>query len=74
MRIDYDEDADAMYIYIGEGDFGHNKKIDDLTIMDYDKKGSLLGIELLQVSKRMPRDALSSIDFKNLKKASYPHP
>ncbi|MBN2454030.1 DUF2283 domain-containing protein [Candidatus Woesearchaeota archaeon] len=68
MRIDYDEDADAMYIYLREGEFGHNKVIDDRTIMDYDKKGELLGIELLQVSKRMPKESLARVDLRNLKK------
>jgi uncharacterized protein YuzE len=47
MKITYDSDADAMYIELKEGKFDHNKKIDKNTILDIDKEGDVLGIELL---------------------------
>lgn len=59
MKITYDKEADALYIEFRTGDFGKNKKIDDFTIIDYDKQGNMLGIELLDVSKRVPPEALS---------------
>ena len=51
MEINYDKEADAMYIEFRKGDFSKNKKIDDFTIIDFDKDGKILGIELLNVSK-----------------------
>ncbi|MBM3234575.1 DUF2283 domain-containing protein [Candidatus Pacearchaeota archaeon] len=66
MKITFDKEADAMFIEFGTGEFGSNKKIDSNTIIDLDKKGNLLGIELLNVSKRMSKDALSNISVKNL--------
>lgn len=66
MEINYDKDADAMYIEFRKGDFAKNKKIDDFTIIDLGKQGNILGIELLDVSKRIPRESLSQLHVKNL--------
>jgi len=70
MEITYDKEADAMYIKFRKGEFGSNKVIDRETIIDLDKKGKLLGIEFLSVSKRIPLKSLSEISVKNLIKAS----
>ena len=66
MKITFDKEADAVYIEFGEGKFSSNKKIDNNTIIDLDEKDNILGIELLDVSKRIPKDFLSSISVKNL--------
>ncbi|MBI2649947.1 DUF2283 domain-containing protein [Candidatus Woesearchaeota archaeon] len=66
MEISYDKEADAMYIEFRKGEFDKNKKIDDFTIIDLDKEGKLLGIELLEVSTRIPIESLSEIHVKNL--------
>jgi uncharacterized protein YuzE len=66
MEISYDKDADAVYIEFRKGDFSKNKKIDDFTIIDLDKKDNILGIELLDVSKRIPIESLSEVSVKNL--------
>ncbi len=66
MEISYDKEADAMYIEFQKGKFVNNKKIDDFTIVDLDKKGNILGIELLDISKRIPLKSLSEISVKNL--------
>ncbi len=66
MEITYDNDADAMYIEFRKGEFARNKKLDDLTIIDLDGEGNILGIELLDVSKRIPLESLSEINVKNL--------
>jgi len=66
MEINYDKEADAMYIEFQKGEFSSNKKIDDFTIIDLDKDGNILGIELLDVSKRIPIESLSQVNVKNL--------
>ena len=66
MKITFDKEADAVYIEFSSGEFASNKKIDDDTIIDLDKEGKILGIELLNVSKRMPKDFLSDIRVQNL--------
>ena len=66
MEITYDKEADAMYIEFRNGEFDRNKKIDDFTIIDLDVEGNILGIELLDVSKRIPLESLSQVNVKNL--------
>lgn len=66
MEITFDKEANAVYIEFQKGEFAKNKKIDDFTIMDLDKEGNILGIELLNVSKRIPQESLSEINVKNL--------
>ncbi|MBW2979257.1 DUF2283 domain-containing protein [Candidatus Woesearchaeota archaeon] len=66
MEISYDKEADAMYIEFRKGKFAKNKKIDDFTIIDLDAEGNILGIELLEVSKRIPIESLTEIHVKNL--------
>jgi len=53
MKIKYDEEADAMYIELKKGDFAKNKKINDSTILDLDQNDNLLGIEILDASKKI---------------------
>jgi len=65
MKIRYDPDADAMYIKLSDEEIKTTRKIDDNTILDYDKDGRVIGIELLFVKERMPH-LLKEIQVENL--------
>ena len=64
MEISLDLKADALYIKFQEGKFAKNKKIDDDTLIDLDAKGRLLGIEILNVTKKVPVKELSGVHVK----------
>lgn len=66
MKITFDKEADALYIELGSGEFASDKKIDNNTIIDLDENGNILGIELLNVSKRLSKDFLSKVSVENL--------
>ena len=66
MEITYDKEADAVYIEFRKGTFARNRKLDDVTILDLDEQGGILGIELLDASKRLPPESLSEVRVKNL--------
>ena len=66
MKITIDKEADAVYIEFISGELASNKKIDKDTIIDLDDKGNILGIEILNVSKRTAKDFLSNISVKTL--------
>ena len=61
MKISLDLKADALYIKFQDGKFFKNKKIDNDTIIDLDKKGRLLGIELLNAKKRISAKELRDV-------------
>jgi len=53
MKVTYDKEADAMYIKITDEKFSKAKVVDPKTILNLDKDGNVIGIELLSVSKRI---------------------
>ena len=70
-EISLDLKADALYIKFQEGKFAKNKKIDDDTLIDLDAKGRLLGIEILNVTKKVPVKELSGVRVKLPLRARY---
>jgi uncharacterized protein YuzE len=64
VEIKIDFKADALYIKFQKGKFAKNKKIDEDTIVDFDKEGRLLGIEMLNITKKIPINQLSDVSVK----------
>ena len=63
MRICYDEKMDALYIRLKESHYEESDEIKDGVILDYDKNGNIIGIEILDASAYMQPSELSSINF-----------
>ncbi len=63
MRISYDEVDDAMYIRFSETDYYQSDEVRDGVILDFDKKGKIIAIEVLDVSKRLPDMSMDAINF-----------
>ena len=66
MKIEFDKNADAVYIELNSGEFAKNKVIDKNTIIDFDKNGNILGIEIINASKVISKDFLSDVIVKGL--------
>lgn len=66
MKVTYDPDADAMYVKLTDEKFNKVKIIDKHTILNLDKDGNVIGIELLKVSKHMPKDFFSRVVVETL--------
>ena len=63
MRITFDKDADAVYIYFKEISSGEVKQtisLNDSVNVDLGEDGKTLGIEILDASKNMPLETLNS--------------
>ena len=67
MKVEYDADADAVYIRLKDREIASTREIEDNIIADIDARGKLLGIELLFVS-----DYLSADDIRNLSVTELP--
>ncbi|MBN1377411.1 DUF2283 domain-containing protein [Candidatus Woesearchaeota archaeon] len=65
MKIEYDQDADALYIYLRNEKVDHSKNVDDNTVIDFDEKGKVIGIEILFVKERNP-ELLKELKFNNV--------
>ena len=60
MKITYDKQADAMYIYLSGGKVKETVEVNPRMIIDVGERGKIIGIELLFVSERMPKSVLHS--------------
>ncbi|NGX36625.1 MAG: hypothetical protein K1000chlam1_01475 [Candidatus Anoxychlamydiales bacterium] len=72
MKLTYDEEVDAVYIYlkskINPGEVKktyscNNEEIEGIINLDFDDKMKLIGIEILEAKNKLP-----SILIENLKK------
>ena len=61
MKIQYDKIADAIYIYMKKGKIFKTIKMKDRLIVDTDKEGKILGMEILGASAQIPRSQLKGI-------------
>ncbi len=53
MKIKYDKKNDALYIEFAKGKYSQTRKISDSIMVDEDKKGKVLGVEVLDASENM---------------------
>ena len=61
MKITYDPKIDAVYIQFQEGEHNISKEIEDGMVLDYTKDGKIMGIEILEVSQKMPLKNIEEI-------------
>ena len=62
MNISFDEEADALYIQFQEGSVARTRKMQNGILIDVDDAGRLFGIEILDVSERIPAEALGMVN------------
>lgn len=64
MKVTYDKEADAMYIYLKKieaGEVEDTIELNENIILDFDKDKKLIGIEILNASKVIPQSAFSDM-------------
>jgi uncharacterized protein YuzE len=63
MRITYDEEANALYVRLKETPYYESDEIKEGLILDYDKEGNLIGIEILDATEYLLPEELSTLSF-----------
>ena len=66
MKIEYSKEADAIYVYFKEEYVAKSKEIEDGVVIDFDEKGQLIGIEVLDVSQRFKLSDIVNVNIENL--------
>ena len=66
MKIEYDPEADALYIQLRQVPVADNVDIEDGVSVDLDDDKHIVGIEVLDASKRLSPADLSSIVIEKL--------
>lgn len=60
-KINYDKDADVMYIKVDRGKYEVSEEIQDGIVLDFDKEGKILGVEILNVKSRLRDEVLKKL-------------
>ena len=66
MKIEYDREADALYIQLKEANVDDNIDIEEGIAIDVDENRHLVGIEILDVSKKLSLKDIANITIENL--------
>lgn len=63
MKIEYDKIADAMYIYLKTAKVYKTVKMQNRVIVDVDRKGNVIGIEVLDISSQVPKKSIKGLEM-----------
>ncbi len=65
MKVEYDKDVDAAYIYlkypIKDGEAKDTIELNENIILDFDENKKLIGVEILNASKVLDKKALAEV-------------
>jgi uncharacterized protein YuzE len=71
MRIDYDPQADAMYIRLRSGDVDDTLEAGKYVFVDVDSAGVPLGLEILFAGRTLAAEDMTSVTV-NIARAAQP--
>ena len=55
MKLRIDKDADALYLRLDDAKIIESEQVAPGVIVDFDSKNRVVGLEVLNVSKRLPK-------------------
>ena len=63
MKLKIDKDSDALYFRLDENAIVESEEVRPGVILDFDEKGQVIGIEILNISSRATEEELSNLQF-----------
>jgi uncharacterized protein YuzE len=63
MRVRFDEQADALYVRLGDSNVVESEELRPGLILDLDERGEVVGLEILGAAQRAPAPDLKHMDF-----------
>ena len=61
VQVEYDKKADAMYILLRKAKYDISEELAENVILDLDKNGRIIGVEVLGASKNLGKDLVMKI-------------
>jgi uncharacterized protein YuzE len=61
VRVEYDQKADAMYIWLRKAKYDISEELAENVVIDLDKNGRIIGIEVLDASKNLGKELVTKI-------------
>ena len=72
MKITYDPEADALYIELRDARPSDSMDIEEGVTVELDDQGHIIGLEVLDASKRTTLEDLANVSYENLLLVSAP--
>jgi uncharacterized protein YuzE len=61
VQVEYDPKADAMYIWVRKAKYDISEELAENVVIDLDKKGRIIGMEVLDASKNLGKELVTRI-------------
>lgn len=63
MKLYYDEKVDTLYLRLDESRIVDSEEIKEGIVLDYNQEDQVVGIEILEISKRVPLLELKKVQL-----------
>ena len=63
MKLKVDKETDALYFRLDESTVVESEEVEPGVILDFNADGSVVGVELLNLSRRVNPDRLRVLEF-----------
>ena len=66
MKLKVDKEADALYFRLDDSPVFESEEVSPGVVLDYNESNQVVGVEMLQLSKRSPNLDLSALQFETI--------
>ncbi len=66
MRLKVDKENDALYFRLDEAAIVESEEVEPGVVLDFNNEGKVVGIEILELSKRTPSDQLKILHYETV--------
>ena len=63
MRLHVDQEASALYVRLDDSKIIESEEVSPGVVLDFDERNQVVGIEILNLSKRTPNLDLTEFQF-----------
>ena len=63
MRLHVDKEADALYLRLDDSKIIESEEVSPGVVLDFDEHNQVVGVEILQLSKRSPKLNLQELQY-----------
>ena len=63
MKVHFDEKTDALYFRLDDSKIVESEEVKPGIVLDYNDKNQVVGVEILDVKKRVPEASLKEMKF-----------
>ena len=66
MKLNVDREADALYLRLDDSEIVESEEVSPGVVLDYNEANEVIGVELLNLSRRSSDLNLSALEFETV--------